>query len=170
MMTNELNIIMVAPRQIGKTSLLAAMHEEFDKTFEQANLQMWTDDSKSKTLQAIQQCKRVLKTIDPKFEKSVDRSDMLVNPWDNEGFVFELGSGGRKFIKLRFTDPSGEYFSLNATQKQKDYVKKQLLQCDAVIIPIDATALMEKRQEGSTIVRWELGMKKKTILNGSQPC
>lgn len=145
MMTNELNIIMVAPRQIGKTSLLAAMHEEFDKTFEQANLQMWTDDSKSKTLQAIQQCKRVLKTIDPKFEKSVDRSDMLVNPWDNEGFVFELGSGGRKFIKLRFTDPSGEYFSLNATQKQKDYVKKQLLQCDAVIIPIDATALMEKK-------------------------
>jgi hypothetical protein len=143
MQTNELNIIMVAPRQIGKTSLLAAMHEEFHKTFERANLQTWTDDSK--TLQAIQQCKRVLKTIDPKFEKSVDRSDMFVDPWDDEGFVFELGSGGRKFIKLRFTDPAGEYFNLNATQKHKDYVKKQLLQCDAVIIPIDATALMEKK-------------------------
>ena len=143
MLTNELNIIMVAPRMIGKTSILAAMHEEFDKTFEQANLQTWTDDSK--TLQAITECKRVLRTIDPKFEKFVHGNDNLIDPWNDEGFVFELGSGGRKFLKLRFTDPAGEYFNLNATQKQKDYVKQQLLKCDAVIIPIDATALMEKK-------------------------
>lgn len=143
MLTNELNIIMVAPRMIGKTSILAAMHEEFDKTFEQANLQTWTDDSK--TLQAITECKRVLRTIDPKFEKFVHGNDNLIDPWDDEGFVFELGSGGRKFIKLRFTDPAGEYFNLNATQIQKDYVKEQLLKCHAVIIPIDATALMEKK-------------------------
>ncbi|WP_395649187.1 hypothetical protein [Planktothrix agardhii] len=128
---------------IGKTSILAAMHEEFDKTFEQANLQTWTDDSK--TLQAITECKRVLRTIDPKFEKFVHGNDNLIDPWNDEGFVFELGSGGRKFLKLRFTDPAGEYFNLNATQKQKDYVKQQLLKCDAVIIPIDATALMEKK-------------------------
>lgn len=143
MLTNELNIIMVAPRMIGKTSILAAMHEEFDKTFEQANLQTWTDDGK--TLQAITECKRVLRTIDPKFEKFVPGSEKILDPWNDEGFVFELGSGGRKFLKLRFTDPAGEYFNLNATQKQKDYVKEQLLKCDAVIIPIDATALMEKK-------------------------
>ncbi|CAD5941316.1 hypothetical protein NO108_02316 [Planktothrix rubescens] len=143
MLTNELNIIMVAPRMIGKTSILAAMHEEFDKTFEQANLQTWTDDGK--TLQAITECKRVLRTIDPKFEKFVPGSEKIIDPWNDEGFVFELGSGGRKFLKLRFTDPAGEYFNLNATQKQKDYVKQQLLKCDAVIIPIDATALMEKK-------------------------
>jgi Double-GTPase 2 len=143
MLTNELNIIMVAPRRIGKTSLLAAMHEEFHKTFERANLQTWTDDSK--TLQAITECKQVLKTIDPKFQKSVKRTDSEPDPWDDEGFVFELGSGSRKFIKLRFTDPSGEYFKLNAAQEQKEYIKQQLLACDAVIIPIDATALMEKK-------------------------
>ncbi|MCB8760655.1 hypothetical protein [Planktothrix agardhii] len=145
MLTNELNIIMVAPRQIGKTSLLAAMHEEFDKTFEQANLQTWTDDGK--TLQAITECKQVLRTIDPKFKKKVKRTQpkLIDDPWDDKGFVFELGSGGRKFIKLRFTDPSGDYFATDSTQTQKDYVKQQLLQCDAVIIPIDATALMEKK-------------------------
>lgn len=143
MMTNELNIIMVAPKQIGKTSLLAAMHEEFHKTFERANLQTWTDDTK--TLQAITECKQILRTIDPKFKKSVKRTQPELDPWNDEGFVFELGSGGRKFMKLRFTDPSGEYFKLNATQIQKDYVKEQLLKCDAVIIPIDATALMEKK-------------------------
>ena len=143
MPTNELNIIMVAPRQIGKTSLLAAMHEEFHKTFERANLQTWTEDTR--TLQAITDCKQVLKTIDPKFQKSVYRNDRLVDPWDDEGFIFELGNGGRKFMAIRFTDPSGEYFNLNATQIQKDYVKEQLLKCDAVIIPIDATALMEKK-------------------------
>lgn len=142
MMTNELNIIMVAPRQIGKTSLLAAMHEEFDKTFERANLQTWTDDS---ALEAITDCKRVLRTIDPKFKKKVKRTQPMIDPWNDEGFIFELGSGGRKFMKLRFTDPSGGYFALDAAQTQKDYVKQQLLKCDAVIIPIDATALMEKK-------------------------
>jgi hypothetical protein len=119
------------------------MHEEFHKTFERANLQTWTEDTR--TLQAITDCKQVLKTIDPKFQKSVQRTEPELDPWNDEGFVFELGSGGRKFIKLRFTDPSGEYFATNSTQKQKDYVKQQLLQCDAVIIPIDATALMEKK-------------------------
>ncbi|CAD5927613.1 hypothetical protein NO365_01082 [Planktothrix agardhii] len=143
MPTNELNIIMVAPRMIGKTSLLAAMHEEFHKTFERANLQTWTDDTR--TLQAITEAKRVLRTIDPKLKKTLQRTQPMIDPWDDEGFVFELGSGGRKFIKLRFTDPSGGYFALDATQTQKDYVKQQLLQCDAVIIPIDATALMEKK-------------------------
>ncbi|CAD5950363.1 TRAFAC clade GTPase domain-containing protein [Planktothrix agardhii] len=143
MPTNELNIIMVAPRRIGKTSLLAAMHEEFHKTFERANLQTWTDDSK--TLQAITECKQVLKTIDPKFQKSVETTKPELDPWNDEGFVFELGSGGRKFMAIRFTDPTGEYFATNSTQRQKDYVKQRLLKCDAVIIPIDATALMEKK-------------------------
>ena len=50
----ELNIIMVAPRGVGKTSLLAAMHEEFDKTFESAGLTTWTTDGK--TLDAIEDC------------------------------------------------------------------------------------------------------------------
>jgi hypothetical protein len=143
MLTNELNIIMVAPRQIGKTSLLAAMHEEFDKTFEQANLQTWTDDTR--TLQAITECKIVLRTIDPKFQKSVKRTDIFDDLWDDKGFVFELGSGGRKFMKLRFTDPSGDYFATDSIQTEKEYVKEKLLKCDAVIIPIDATALMEKK-------------------------
>jgi hypothetical protein len=143
MLNDELNIIMVAPRKIGKTSLLAAMHEEFHKTFEQANLQTWTDDTR--TLQAITECKGVLKTIDPKFQKSVKRTEIFIDPWDDEGFVFELGSGSRKFIKLRFTDPSGDYFATDSKQTQKEYIRQQLLDCDAVIIPIDATALMEKK-------------------------
>ncbi|MBG0749231.1 MAG: hypothetical protein I4E98_22055 [Planktothrix agardhii KL2] len=143
MPTNELNIIMVAPRMIGKTSLLAAMHEEFDKSFEQANLQTWTEDTR--TLQAITDCKQVLKTIDPKFKKTLERTQPMIDPWNDEGLVFHLGSRGRKFMAIRFTDPSGGYFALNATQIQKDYVKEQLLKCDAVIIPIDATALMEKK-------------------------
>ena len=43
----ELNIIMLAPRGVGKTSLLAAMHEEFDKTFDSAGLTTWVSDSKN---------------------------------------------------------------------------------------------------------------------------
>ena len=141
--TEELKILMVAPRGIGKTSLLAAMHEEFNKTFERANLQTWMDDTNS--LRAIEECKSILKNIDPRLTKQVTPTQPKENPWNDQGFYFELGSNGKKFMKLRFTDPSGEYFNPNATPEQKEYIKQQLNQCDAIVIPIDATALMQKK-------------------------
>lgn len=134
---------MVAPRGVGKTSLLAAMHEEFDKTFESAGLTTWTSDSK--TLDAITECKFLLRNMDYRIQKLVEPTPPQLDPWEDEGFMFEVGSGGKKFMKIRFTDPSGEYFKPTATPDQKEYVKQQLKQCDAVIIPIDATALMEKK-------------------------
>lgn len=139
----ELNIIMVAPRGVGKTSLLAAMHEEFDKTFESAGLNTWTTDGK--TLDAIEDCKRVLRNMDYRLQRAVDPTPTALDPWDDEGFVFEVGSDGRKFMRVCFTDPSGEYFKPTATADQKEYIREQLNECDAVIIPIDSTALMEKK-------------------------
>jgi hypothetical protein len=139
----ELKIIMVALRGMGKTSLLAAMHEEFRKTFDRANLDTWVDDNN--TLRAIEECKSVLKNIDAKLENKVTPTQPKDNPWSDQGFSFELGSSGKKFMKLRFTDPSGEYFNPNASDEQRQYVKRQLNECDAVVIPIDATALMQKK-------------------------
>ena len=139
----ELKILMVATRGIGKTSLLAAMHEEFHKTFERANLQTWVDDTN--TLRAIEECKSILKNIDPRLKKQVTPTQPKENPWNDQGFQFEIGSSGKKFMKLRFTDPSGEYFNPDAAPEQKDYIKQQLNQCDAIVIPVDATALMQKK-------------------------
>jgi GTPase SAR1 family protein len=141
--SEELKIMMVALRGIGKTSLLAAMHEEFNKTFERANLQTWVDDTNS--LRAIEECKSILKNIDPRLKKQVTPTQPKENPWNDQGFYFEIGSSGKKFMKLRFTDPSGEYFNPDAAPEQKDYIKQQLNQCDALVIPIDTTALMQKK-------------------------
>lgn len=123
--------------------MLAAIHEEFDKTFDSSGLTTWVSDSK--TLDAIEECKRSLRNMDYRLQKLVEPTAPKLDPWEDEGFVFEVGSGGKKFMKIRFTDPSGEYFKPTATPDQKEYVKQQLNQCDAVIIPIDATALMEKK-------------------------
>lgn len=139
----ELKILMVAFRGIGKTSLLAAMHEEFNKTFERANLQTWIDDTN--TLRAIEDCKSILKNIDPRLKKQVTPTQPKENPWNDQGFYFEIGSSGKKFLKIRFTDPSGEYFNPDAAPEQKHYIKQQLNKCDALVIPIDATALMQKK-------------------------
>ncbi|MBD2773540.1 TRAFAC clade GTPase domain-containing protein [Iningainema tapete] len=141
--TEELKILMVALRGIGKTSLLAAMHEEFNKTFERANLQTWIDDTN--TLRAIEECKSIIKNIDPRLQKQVTPTQPKENPWNDQGFYFEIGSSGKKFMQLRFTDPSGEYFNPDAAPEQKEYIKRQLNECDAVVIPIDATALMQKK-------------------------
>ncbi len=149
----ELKIMMVALRGIGKTSLLAAMHEEFHKTFEQANLQTWVDDTN--TLLAIEECKSILKNIDPRLENLITPTQPKENPWNDQGFCFEIGSSGKKFMKLRFTDTSGEYFNPHAAPEQKDYVKQQLNQCDAIVIPIDSTALMEKKT--GRVSRGEIG-------------
>jgi Double-GTPase 2 len=139
---NVLNIIMVAPRGVGKTSILAAMHQEFDKTFASSGLETWTEDSP--TLGAIEQCKETLKFIDPRLkEKKVSPTDPQDDPFSDKGFMFEVGKGNKKFMQIRFTDPSGEYFRPKASTTQQEYVKKQLQECDAIVIPIDASALME---------------------------
>ncbi|NEO57323.1 MAG: hypothetical protein F6K54_32170 [Okeania sp. SIO3B5] len=152
---DELRIIMVGTSGVGKTSLLAAMHEEFNKTFKQANLEIWPEETR--TSMAIDECKLTLKNIDPRLKKSVAPSIPLERPWDDEGFLFGIGSGDKKFIKLRFTDPSGEYFKPGAKPEYKQYVEKQLNDCDAVIIPVDATALMETKTgkvKGTEIGTW----------------
>jgi len=139
----ELNIIMVGRRGVGKTSFLAAMHEEFETTFWDTGLNTWTTDSI--TLDSIEDCKKILKNIGYRLEKIVDKTPSKINPWEDKGLIFEIGSRGKKFMRVRFTDPSGEYFFRTASDKQKDYVRDQLNKCDAVIIPVDATALMEKK-------------------------
>ncbi|CAN1211014.1 Double-GTPase 2 domain-containing protein [Tumidithrix helvetica PCC 7403] len=140
--SDELNIIMVAPRGVGKTSILAAMHEEFDKTFSSAGLETWTTDSR--TLDAVEHCKETLRFIDPRLkDKKVIPTSPQEDPWNDEGFLFEVGNGNKKFMQIRFTDPSGEYFKPTASTSQKDYVKSQLKKCDAIVIPIDSSALME---------------------------
>jgi hypothetical protein len=121
--SEELKIIMVAPRGIGKTSILAAMYYEFDKTFKRANLQTWVENSA--VLAAIEECKSIWggqenkdpknQDKDPRLNKKVTPTQPKDNPWNDQGFMFEIGSSGKKFMKLRFTDPSGEYFIPTAT-------------------------------------------------------
>ncbi len=141
---NELNIIMLGVRGTGKTSLLAAMYEEFKNTFQRANLEASCEDSN--TLRAIEECKAAFSKIDKRLETKVTPTDPKENPWNDQGFFFFIGTEGKKFLKLRFTDPSGEYFNMVATDTQKEYVKERLNQCDAVVIPIDATALMQNKK------------------------
>ena len=98
--SDELNIIMVAPRGVGKTSILAAMHEEFDKTFSSAGLETWTTDSS--TLDAIERCKEILRFIDPRLkERQTTPTSPQEDPWNDEGFLFEVGNGNKKFMQIR---------------------------------------------------------------------
>lgn len=141
----ELNIIMVGPRGVGKTSFLAAMHEEFETTFWDAGLNTWTSEE-TETRVALEDCKRVLKSIgDYRLQKQVNPTPPKDIPWEDKGLVFEIGSRGKKFMRVRFTDPSGEYFKPKTEDQNKDYVRDKLNECDAVIIPVDSTALMEKK-------------------------
>lgn len=141
----ELKIIVIGRRRVGKTSLLAATYEEFSKTFEQANIFAKADNTR--TLNRIENCKNTLKHIDPRLKNytKVNETPSVTNPWGQHDFVFDIGSKERTFLQLKFTDPSGEYFNLDVNKEAKEYVEQELRECDALIIPIDATALMQKK-------------------------
>lgn len=139
----RLNVIVIGHRQVGKTSLLAAMHEEFHKTFASVGLNTWVDDTM--TLDLILDCKEALKNIDKRLKNGPDRTPILEDPWSREGFIFKIGHGGQPFMEVHFHDPSGDYFAPSATERQKEYTRQQLQECDAVLIVTDATALMEKK-------------------------
>lgn len=142
----ELNIIMVGPRGVGKTSFLAAMHEKFKSTFWDAGLNTWVTDTV--TLDRLEDCKTKLRNMDGRLRGEVDPTPPD-DPKGDKGFLFDIGSRGKKFIRVRFSDYSGEFFESTESmrQREKEHVIEQLRQCDAVIIPIDSTALMEGKTE-----------------------
>jgi hypothetical protein len=60
-------------------------------------------------------------------------------------FNFGLGKKQAKpSLQLVFRDYPGQYHNTNATKEEKDFVKTVLSQSAAVLIPIDAPALMEE--------------------------
>jgi hypothetical protein len=140
----ELNIIMVGPRGVGKTSFLAAMHEKFKSTFWDAGLNTWVTDTIP--LERIEECKEQLRNMDSRLRRTVDPTP-TDDPKGDKGFLFDLGSRGKKFVRVRFSDYTGEFFEPDEKfhQREKEYIREQLRKCDAVIIPIDSTALMEKK-------------------------
>ncbi len=140
---HELKITMLGPTGVGKTSLLTAMYEQFANNIGEVDLQLTPDDESSATLQ-----ERLidLKSLLDDFEAKGGVKSTEGEPNDLRSFRFGLGRRGKQpSLQLHFQDYPGGYHLATASPERKQFVKTLLTECVAVLITIDAPALMEVR-------------------------
>jgi GTPase SAR1 family protein len=134
MANNELRITMLGPRGVGKTTLLASMYNEFDKTVTNINLTLTPSQATSSSLQ---QRLAELKSQTEVFSATggIDGTNTPKN------FDFELGMIGKQpELKLIFNDFPGGYIHDNPAQ-----VQKYLDESDVIMLVIDTPAVMESK-------------------------
>lgn len=136
-MPQEIKIAMLGASGVGKTSLLTAMYEQFENTIGQTNLQL-TPDLKSSAI--LQERLGELKSLTDDFEATGG----IVGAGYPRSFIFDLGRKGTKpSLRLHFQDFPGTYLNSQATPKESEFVKNLLTESTAILIAIDAPALME---------------------------
>jgi hypothetical protein len=144
----ELKITMLGSRGVGKTSLLTAMYDQFANNIGKTDLLLTPDEESSGILQ-----ERLieLKNLLDDFESVGGSAGIGATTGDPVNFIFGLGRKGKSpSLQLNFRDYSGEYHldkkevPLDQKQVRREFVKNLLTECVAVLVAIDAPALMEK--------------------------
>ncbi|NES04392.1 MAG: hypothetical protein F6K22_17075 [Okeania sp. SIO2F4] len=135
----ELKIAMMGATGVGKTSLLTAMYEQFDKTIGLTDLQL-TPDQESNAI--LQERLGELKGLLDDFEATGG----ILATTDPQSFIFDIGKKGAKpFLRLNFQDFPGSWLSSDAPPDRKQIVENLLQDSVAILIAVDAPALMEAK-------------------------
>ncbi len=142
----DVNVTLFGPGGVGKTSLLAAMYDQFDLAIEKLDLQM-----------------RVLPPYHIVLQDHIDELRGLANYFETESysygiqgtseprvFSFDLGKrGSLPSLRLNYADCPGYFFTSEA---HHDGIQKLLLGSEAIILTIDAPALMEERGRWNELI------------------
>ncbi|MBD2000851.1 hypothetical protein H6G00_30330 [Leptolyngbya sp. FACHB-541] len=133
----EIKITMLGPSSVGKTSLLTAMYEQFKDVASGTRLQL-TPVGDSGIL--LQDRLSELKNLPDTFT-SIKAEGGISNSNKVSVFKFDLGKRGKNnsLLTLQFLDYPGGYH-----KDKQEYLTQQLTECVAVLVAIDATALMEE--------------------------
>lgn len=130
-------IAMVGGNGVGKTSLLAAMYDQFNQVIRQTNLQL-KPDRESAALLGEQLANLKEMFDDFEIEKGISGTR------ERRDFAFGLGKKGESpSITLKFADYPGGYIQGNATQIERDQVYTLMRNSFVSIVTIDTPALME---------------------------
>ncbi len=140
----ELQITMLGAGGTGKTTLLTAMYEQFEKTIKDGTLELTPDDETSWLLQdRLVDLQKALTVFESKGRVGLESTDETDG---QRSFKFGLGKKHKSpSLQLVFRDYPGYYHAGNAKKEDRDFVNKILRESAAVLISIDAPALMEDK-------------------------
>ena len=137
-----LQIAMLGPRAVGKTSLLTAMYQEFQTNLNQSSLKLGVDNETAAILQErLIDLKNLVRggTGIPQTSGEVGLEGLR-----QRSFQFRLGKTGKEpSLEMRFKDYPGGFMSAQATEEERSFVQHLVFQSAVTLIPIDAAALME---------------------------
>jgi hypothetical protein len=131
-----LNVTMLGPSGVGKTSLLAAMYDQFENVSQ--DLQLYAEEeNKSELNTRLKELKSLVDCSTIKLKDGVTQTK-----GKPRSFKFEFGqTGTAPALKINFQDyPGGWLGEDDNKNKVKDLIRESV----AVLIPIETPALMER--------------------------
>lgn len=88
----ELQITMLGPRGVGKTTLLTAMYEQFESNIGSTNLQFTPDEDSSAILQDhLVNLKSLLDVFEARGRMGIQGTEAMAGPDSLRSFIFYLG-------------------------------------------------------------------------------
>ena len=135
----EINVLMLGHRGVGKTTILASLYYEFSKNLFNKSISLRADSNTRENLsKASTDLKEQLQLDDFIFEHKL-KGTTGINRYN---FYLE-DKEKTKIVDLKFTDIAGGDVIGNT-----DKIGVEIKKSDIILIPIDATAMIEKDEEG----------------------
>ncbi|TAE59548.1 MAG: hypothetical protein EAZ87_09235 [Nostocales cyanobacterium] len=138
----EFEVLMFGPAYVGKTSLLSSMYYEYDREINQTSIQITPDPETAST---IGERLGELKALNDEFKLEEELREGGINTTGSpRKFVFNIGRlGETPKLKLTLWDFPGFYLVNN--KEGEKFITEHLNKSVAVLIAVDAPALMEAR-------------------------
>ena len=145
MVKNKLDVALLGPSGVGKTSLLAVMHHVFCVTTNLTDLTLRPDpEAEAKLIKHYNSLKLLVESFSTSGSKGVRGTAV---PQD---FEFQLERkrrflGNQEPLNLKFIDVPGGYLSNPAMKDKRDYYVDLVANSGATIIVVDTLALMHSK-------------------------